>query len=179
MAILFALSWLPLSAEVGGANHDLPFNQQFLPYWLPVFLLGIVTFQRKVGLLSNNEYLILLSVTSAGVLWRTERPSVLLAALTTAVVIAYVPKTNAPLRWLGRISYSLYLVHVPIGGLVLSIARRTSLPQWLSGIIAVSLSLIAAWLFYQWVELPAQRWANRIQYNHSLRYQTEPRFSKV
>ncbi|MCU1551746.1 MAG: acyltransferase [Glaciihabitans sp.] len=60
-------------------------------------------------------------------------------------------------QFLGRISFSLYLVHVPI------IATTTYLlgdqRWWLVAIITIPLSVTVAWLFHNWVEKPSHRLA--------------------
>jgi peptidoglycan/LPS O-acetylase OafA/YrhL len=82
----------------------------------------------------------------------TGRPAVLVRLLSTR-----------PLRALGACSYSLYLVHLPI---IMIIARRLAKPQvgpgeqafWITLLLGVPISLIAAWLFARLFELPFQRY---------------------
>lgn len=67
----------------------------------------------------------------------------------------------SPLVWLGRTSYSLYLVHVPImlacgrllGG---ALAPRAIL------VLAVIFALVAAELMFRFVELPSIRWSRSV-----------------
>ena len=68
---------------------------------------------------------------------------------------------NRLLAWLGRISYSLYLVHVPgaaCGGYLL----HTVLPLWLIALVAPVLSIGAADLVYRLVEGPSVAWGHRL-----------------
>lgn len=65
-----------------------------------------------------------------------------------------------PLKWLGRISYSLYLMHLAVIFLLL---RILGWPRTMPGIVAVAVagSLLAAWALHALVEAPAERWRRR------------------
>ena len=68
--------------------------------------------------------------------------------------------TWKPVAWLGRVSFSLYLVHLPI---VLSTAFLIGDEHWLRvAAISVPLSLLTAWGFYKVVEAPAHRLSVRV-----------------
>ncbi len=65
-----------------------------------------------------------------------------------------------PLLWLGKQSYSLYLIHVPLV-MVVAVAFAGRVPVWaVIGIFPITLTL--SQVFHRWVELPsvalAQRW---------------------
>ena len=62
----------------------------------------------------------------------------------------------APLRYVGRISYGLYLYHLPIFRLTL---RETDDPRWIAP--AWVLSFAAAVVSYHLLESPLLRWARR------------------
>jgi peptidoglycan/LPS O-acetylase OafA/YrhL len=70
---------------------------------------------------------------------------------------------RAPLLWLGRVSYSLYLVHVPL--LVASVVLlHGSLPVWASLLVGAAVSLPAAEAMHRLVEAPSRdlaRWLER------------------
>jgi peptidoglycan/LPS O-acetylase OafA/YrhL len=82
---------------------------------------------------------------------------------------------SAPVQWVGRRSYSLYLVHEPI---VVSVAYllggRAVFPVVL--VIALPLSLMAAYVFYAVIEGPCQKLAH--QAGHRFARITEPVFRK-
>ncbi len=59
-----------------------------------------------------------------------------------------------PLPWLGGISYSLYLIHLPV--FLAVIHGLPGVPAGLRVAMLVPLSLLAAWLFRRAVEAPAQ-----------------------
>lgn len=65
-----------------------------------------------------------------------------------------------PAQWLGKISFSLFLIHVPI------IATATyffgSSRWWLAGIVAMPASVGAALLFQRWIETPTHKLARAL-----------------
>jgi peptidoglycan/LPS O-acetylase OafA/YrhL len=67
--------------------------------------------------------------------------------------------TWTPTKWLGKISYSLYAVHFPIGLVVWGILGHFALPRSLQVITCVVLGFGAALglsiLFYKWIERPS------------------------
>ena len=68
------------------------------------------------------------------------------------------------------ISYSLYLVHVPIGGKVVNLGGRFAngfYSELTVLILAVFASIFAAYLLYWAVELPSQRLSSKISYRRS------------
>ncbi|MDD1475455.1 acyltransferase family protein [Arthrobacter sp. H16F315] len=62
---------------------------------------------------------------------------------------------SAAAQWLGRVSFSLYLVHLPIILAGVTLFRSESLPLALA--VSVAASFAAAELFYRYVEQPAHR----------------------
>ena len=60
--------------------------------------------------------------------------------------------SSRPIAWLGRISYTLYMVHVPV--LVLLALIFGSMNGLLAKLAAVALSLVAAEALTRWVERP-------------------------
>ena len=143
-------------------------DERFVFHWLALFLMGIATFQLHYGLASWRQFVVTLACLAAagaplyGVV-------VTAVGLTTAAVIATVrlQPTN-PLVSLGHLSYSLYLLHSPIGGRVVNFSLRhvnSNAGKFAVVVAALGSSLLAAWLLYRAVERPAQRWSSAIRYS--------------
>lgn len=96
----------------------------------------------------------------------TTRPIVLASALVIVVSVIRWPAAGRlfetrPARWLGRVSFSLYLTHAPI-----VVAVNALLPQdlsWLTPVIAIPLALAVAAVFFRLAEAPAHRLAKRVR----------------
>jgi peptidoglycan/LPS O-acetylase OafA/YrhL len=141
--------------------------------WLPLFVAGILTFQKRVGHLSGGFFAAGLAIVFS-IVWAEGRfgiaspelPSAIVMLLT-ALAISVVKLRSSLLNWLGLISYSLYLVHVPIGGKVVNLGARYAngfYSEMTVLFLAVFASLFAAYLLYWAVELPSQRLSSKISY---------------
>lgn len=113
--------------------------------------------------------LVLLGAAALAVEWRSRIAIALVTALAVAVIQhfdglkpAAWPSVGEPLVRLGRISYSLFLIHFPVLLLVSAVVSHF-LPDtpWidLMGLLAtVALSITAATLLYRWVESRRATW---------------------
>jgi peptidoglycan/LPS O-acetylase OafA/YrhL len=141
--------------------------------WLPLFVAGILTFQKKVGLLSSRVFAAGLAVVFS-IVWFEGRLGIAalgfpaaIVMLLTVLAIAFLTLRSSSLTWLGGISYSLYLVHCPIGGKVVNLGARYAhglYSEITVLILAASASILAAYLLYRAVELPSQRLSSKISY---------------
>ena len=83
------------------------------------------------------------------VVWALNIPSI------TAILNRAVP------QWLGRISYSLYLIHWPIL-CAMAYALHGRVPLWFIIVAVIVASLIAATLMHRFVEVPAIKLGQRV-----------------
>lgn len=87
----------------------------------------------------------------------------LLAGLVFAACMRWAPASVLqPLRLVSDASYSLYLLHLPIGITVLNLAARASVPNSLATVLAIAASITVAWLSFMYVERPSQVAARRL-----------------
>jgi peptidoglycan/LPS O-acetylase OafA/YrhL len=138
-----------------------------VPRYLGLFALGAAGFQYRAGLIGRREFWALalaFTLINIYVLGRADAAAGLLTAIAAA--FANPPRVKI-LAFLGAISYSLYLLHVPIGGRVINLADRLphTVPIEFGAVIAaMAVSLIAAWLLYRLVERPSQKWSSGFRY---------------
>ncbi|WP_149539057.1 acyltransferase family protein [Siccirubricoccus phaeus] len=70
--------------------------------------------------------------------------------------------------WLGRVSFSLYLVHMPLLLMLVHLLWGRLPPLAVAG-LAIGLSLPAAAAMYRWVEQPSHRMARRLRWQGASR----------
>lgn len=145
-------------------------SDRFMPRYACLFLLGISTFQFKAGITTRAAFL-LTTLTACFGLFLTDGRIVASVASVAALVIAFVSLESRPLSLLGTLSYSLYLLHGPLGGRVMNAGVRLphTLPlQCLVLGAAVTVSLASAYAFYVLIERPAHRWARALQFGRPM-----------
>ena len=146
-------------------------SERLVFHYLGLFALGVATFQWQRAMLSKTRYLVLIAAIT-GTNLATLGPVVSGVGATTALLIAFIRHAPwRPLTVLGTLSYSLYLVHAPLGERVVNLGARFAeslISQIAVLLAAVGVSLVAAYLLYRFVERPSLR------LSASLRYKTVP-----
>lgn len=103
------------------------------------------------------------------------------AALLIALVLTSSPAQRAlglrPLQWLGRVSFSLYLLHMPIMLAAARLLPDAITPIWRVA-IGIGLSLVLAELFHRLVEKPSMVAGRRLSaWAEARRMRPEPAYS--
>ena len=132
-----------------------------------LFLMGMTAFFKQAKIMGSGQILVLLGACIICGIPLLGWPG-MIAGIATAAAIVCWKTENRILRFLGSISFSLYLLHGPIGMRVINFSMRTERSAALNMfvIIAAALASIgAAYFFWLWVERPAQKWAGRIRYS--------------
>jgi peptidoglycan/LPS O-acetylase OafA/YrhL len=187
-AVLIRRSWIAFALAMAGCVALTIGDPQHAngAFYLPVFMMGTLlasrleTIQRWGARRSKGFWIATLSTSlffmvadqvflfavpansiGGGLLWS------LVGAGAAGVILCAIG--FEPLRrfldakvsqFLGRISFSLYLIHVPIIA-TLAFARGDA-QWWLVGLIGIPLSLGSATLFHRFVEVPSQRLARHL-----------------
>lgn len=142
-------------------------------YFYPYFFMGIVVhrgLKDRAGQIGFWCFMAML-VAAMAYDWRWR----LLSALVVGGLLFVAEKTGFGGRWprtrwvlmLGRVSYSLFLIHFPVLVLVASVWSRmgwTSPWAGVAGLLAAfGLSVAAAMAFFRWIEAPAGRLVKRLR----------------
>ena len=145
-------------------------------YFVPVFCyftLGALVCWGVIGKIPVQ--LVYVAIAAAAVTGLVAESRLMIVGSGTALMFSVLGlrgklKTTWNWTWiqfLGGISYSLYLIHKPIGTmLVMRAGYKLTGSSMASGIawavVAAAVSIFAAWVMYRLVERPSQRWAASI-----------------
>lgn len=139
----------------------------FVFKYLCLFAIGIVTFQYFARIITIREYALLLAVTSF-FLFQSLGEAKAVVGVVTALVIGFVRiKKTKIIAFFGVISYSLYLVHIPIGWRLVHFGKRfatTGVEYFVVSLCGFLLSICSAYFFFRFIEKPAREWSSRIKY---------------
>lgn len=140
-------------------------------YFYPYFFLGIIIHRALISGRTQTEFWAfqMLMVTALFFEWRWRLGfavgvGFLLFAAEKLEFGAYWPRNRAIAK-LGQVSYSLFLIHFPV---LVTISALWARQGWTSPTAAVVgllaafiLSIIAAFVFYRWVEMPVSHLIRR------------------
>jgi peptidoglycan/LPS O-acetylase OafA/YrhL len=134
--------------------------------YFPVFIVGITIFQLKENLISKYSY-VLINILIIGLCFTEFKLGVILAILFATIVLFLMKKSPKIFLFLGKISFSMYLLHVPLGGgfskLIIPHVKDDSTRTILI-LLSVIPIIVISWLFYKIVEEPCISLSKRIKY---------------
>ena len=136
-------------------------------HYLPVFLIGVFVFQYRAEIVDLREMLALI-VAMVFVMHRISGWLVPMVAVPTGLLIAFSHFHSKKMDRLGDVSYSLYLLHLPIGvSLIGMMSHWIPYSSWFLGLldaIGLAACVWAAYIMYQFIEKPSQEMSSAIRY---------------
>ncbi|MBL0358828.1 MAG: acyltransferase [Chitinophagaceae bacterium] len=141
-------------------------DTRFIFFYTAYFSLGILLFQYSSGIIQLTEYL-LLSAICLLMIWWTDGKFLTLLSAGTVLAILFIKQIPAAFKYLGLISYSLYLTHVPVGGRVINFVEssvQNIFVRYTSVLLALAVSIGFAAVFYRLIEKRCKAWASAIRY---------------
>ncbi len=144
--------------------------------YLPLFLMGISLFLYMTGKTTIREFYIMLVPTYIVfcivqyLIGRTfaNAPLMLLGGIAALPAIYYVKKVPRFFLWLGTISYSIYLTHMPLTTrFIMLYEKYMHLNFYVAWFLCVVSCVLFAWLFYLAVEKPFLALSKKIKVHRS------------
>ena len=137
------------------------------------FLLGVFVAWSLDGTI-RTLWLVAFAAALCGV-WARTGDTFVIVCVITAVLLLLVGRaghlrdwcTAAPLQFLGRVSYSLYLLHVPVSGAAFYLASplraRGPGEDFVAMLFVLAVNVAVAWAFWWLVERPSTALAKRLR----------------
>jgi peptidoglycan/LPS O-acetylase OafA/YrhL len=140
---------------------------------LPYLALGVLVYSSaKTGHGTRMLLVLMVGVFILGCVTQASRP--FMAIISAGIILALVRGFHFPecavvrgLRYFGKRSYSIYLIHGTVGTRVLNLANHIEMSPLMAivlFVLAVAASLVCAILFYRFVEEPLSHRVSRIEY---------------
>jgi peptidoglycan/LPS O-acetylase OafA/YrhL len=151
---LLALSLSPVAESV-----------QMLQYII-FFLIGITGYLIYTSEKKPFMELIVLTALIIFVYIHKGPGSAIVSVITIASIIFYKKPAHNVLDFTGKISYSWYLIHFPIGIKMINLLLGRFSPDyyWLLFILAMVTTYTLAWLFWRYIEMPFAKRSQDIKY---------------
>lgn len=144
----------------------LPVSMAFVPFWAAYFMVGIVYAFYIKNLIGKYELSILYCLLSVLIYWHHGIVDLGIAAGAIGL-IHFLPNFKSGLTlFLGKISYSLYLLHSIIGAAFvnyLSHSFTSNLGKFLVISGGIIISVGSAYLMYRIIEKPSQNLSKKIK----------------
>lgn len=142
-------------------------NDNFLPYWLPIFLLGIILFLFKSKLIMHKEYYGVTVLILMFSIYKYPVVSVLFTMIPIFFVLYFSNLKIKVLNFFGKMSYSIYLIHPLIGASFINILSH-SVNSFIGKVCVifggVVITLLSSYIMFVIVEKPSKKLSSSINY---------------
>ncbi|MBS1637258.1 MAG: acyltransferase [Bacteroidetes bacterium] len=137
------------------------------PAYAPLFLTGIAVFQFKCHLTRKTELACVL-IAAAMYNFFALGADITIIGILTALCILFFDRINIPfLGWMGKFSYSVYLVHCIIGVAIINILAHYPLTfMQKTGVLLLGILITfgSSWLMYYMIEKPSKKLSSKIRF---------------
>ncbi len=141
-------------------------NSYTVFYYGEIFLIGIILFLYYIDHFSYKEFVIFLLstifVATTKLPLQTLPPSLFVVAC-----VLWLNIDNRISNFLGTISYSLYLVHAPVGQRLIYQSFsfiQNPLLRTLWVVFAILIAILVAYLYYLWIEKPFIKLSKKVKF---------------
>lgn len=135
--------------------------------WLPIFLLGILTFLYRIQTIQKLEFALAFGLTTAFCLYKYPIESAVYCFLPVAAILYFSKAKIKILDPLGKMSYSIYLIHPILGASLINYFSHFtygSIYKFMLVGAGLAITLIGAWVTYMLIEKPSKMFSGAIKY---------------
>ena len=140
-------------------------SAHFFPAWGPYFLVGIIYALNRAKVIRPAEFWGVAILLAPVIYFRLGPVDLTVAVASLIIIQCFAEFQTSVTLFLGKISYSLYLLHSVIGtGFINFMSRRYTEPYQKVAVILTgfAVSVLCACILYRLVERPTHRFAQRI-----------------
>ncbi len=144
-------------------------NMAIIFTYLPVFCAGFLVFLYRYHKSIDLRVYVAMTALSLALVWYNLDVAALNTTITGILILFFFNYSNRVINYFSKISYSLYLTHVFIGGKVVNLGLRfvnTNLQRYALFFIALGISVLSAHLFYLLIEKPSLKFSKRYRYQN-------------
>jgi len=135
-------------------------NNNFFPAWMTFFGIGMAAFFKVIEVFNWKDYgvQLLICLTINWIVFQNLN-FFLLLSLFPILIILWLERKNMPFQFLGKISYSLYLIHGGLGLFLLKYCVKhfeltSVLSQMTALLVSIAFSIGISFLIYKLFEAP-------------------------
>jgi peptidoglycan/LPS O-acetylase OafA/YrhL len=142
-------------------------NSSFLPYWLPVFLIGVLIFQLKMKIVNIIEYISVTIISFLVIIYKHDPGELIYIVLGIVILLFYSKKDSKIGNLIGEFSYTIYLTHTIIGASFINILSHYVNSPLIKAVvigIGILITLFSSFIIYNLVEKPSKKLSSRIIY---------------
>ncbi|OQP57048.1 hypothetical protein A3860_10795 [Niastella vici] len=143
-------------------------HDAFFPLYAPLFLIGILYAFSIMNIIESKEYLNVTALCIVVSFITLPFVDTIAAGLLTLLIVQYLPGlTNKVLKFLGNISYSIYLIHKITGSALINILSHRFRAGYQKPIVIMTgylFTIACSYVFYRIIEKNSQKLSSRIKY---------------
>lgn len=142
-------------------------NNSHFPAYAPLFLFGIIVFLNRKSQISEIEFWLIFLLCTFYNYFFFDYYSAIIGS-SVSLVIKYVSDYKVPiLNGLGKISYSMYLIHPIIGSSTITLIGKyahTTIQQTGVVIIGITVTIVSSYIMYLIIEKPSKSLSSKIKF---------------
>lgn len=142
-------------------------DPRFITHWFPFFLLGVLLFLYICQKISTTEFFVWQMLTLSICLFSFPFMATICAIIPVSLVLWKKDLKVPVLNWVGKFSYSIYLIHPIIGSTFVNHFSHT-MSSPLQKFMVVSggfiITLAGAWMTYMMIEKPSKKISSLLKY---------------
>lgn len=140
--------------------------QSFIITYLYDFVFGYMLFSWHTKKISQNAALLIISMFSVFVMFGVSFISGFVPLVTSLFIVFFKKEyQQKTLSFAGNISFSLYLLHLPVCILLAKYVGKRVSSSLLLFPLCFAVSIFVSWVFYRLIEKPAMNLSKKMQFD--------------